>query len=66
MTELLLAAALGAPPGEWKFVDEPAHNGRSMTTFRTVELANTPSNKLGILRTVIKNENFIHTYKGQA
>src|SRR5713101_542777 len=46
MTILLLSAALSAPPGDWTFVDEAARGGRSMVTFRTVELAATPTRSL--------------------
>src|ERR1051325_6005006 len=47
MTFLLLAASLAAPPGsDWKFVDESSVGGRSVVTFRTVELADTPSRPL--------------------
>src|SRR5438128_9312 len=49
MSILLLSTALAAPPspaGDWTFVDEAARNGRSMVTFRTVELAATPTRPL--------------------
>ena len=42
---LLLAASAALPPspGDWKFVDEPEVAGRSVLTFRTVELADGPA-----------------------
>ena len=46
MTILLLSAALAAPPSEWTFVDETTRDGRSMVTFRTVELAASPTRPL--------------------
>ena len=47
MTFVLLAAAVAAPPGsDWTFVDESAVGGRSVVTFRTVELADAPSRPL--------------------
>jgi hypothetical protein len=47
MTFVLLAAAVAAPPGsDWKFIDESARDGRSVVTFRTVELADTPTRPL--------------------
>src|SRR5437660_4457452 len=30
------------PPGDWTFVDEAARDGRSVLTYRTVELAESP------------------------
>ena len=39
----LLLLALAAPPDTgWKFVDESTHDGRSVLTFRTAELSETP------------------------
>jgi hypothetical protein len=48
MTPLaLLVVSVAAPPGpDWKFVDESTHDGRSVVTFRTVELADSPSRPL--------------------
>jgi hypothetical protein len=49
VTLLLLTAALAAPAdprGDWKFVDESARDGRSVVTFRTVELADSPTRPL--------------------
>ena len=49
MTLLLWLAMLAAPPdppGDWKFVDEVALKGRSVLTYRTVELADVPSRPL--------------------
>jgi hypothetical protein len=49
MTCLLLSAALlapAAPPGDWTFVDETTRDGRSLVTFRTVELSDTPTRPL--------------------
>ena len=45
---LLLSLVLTMPPGPggWRFVDETARDGRSIVTFRTVELAQTPSSPL--------------------
>ena len=45
MTPLLLLAATlsGDPAARWKFVDETSHAGRSVTTYRTVELADAPA-----------------------
>src|SRR5262245_65404277 len=46
MTLLLLAGVLTAPPdppGDWKFVDEATRDGRSVLSFRTVELAEAPT-----------------------
>jgi hypothetical protein len=43
----LLAVGLLAPsPGGWNFVDESTREGRSVVTFRTVELADSPSRPL--------------------
>ena len=36
---ILTAAALAADPSDWTFRDEAVHGGRSVLTFRTVELA---------------------------
>ncbi len=39
----LMLLALAAPPDTgWKFVDESTHDGRSVLTFRTAELSETP------------------------
>lgn len=49
MTLLLLSVVLAAPPdppGDWKFIDESARDGRSVLTFRTVELADAPTRPL--------------------
>ncbi|QJW99977.1 hypothetical protein [Frigoriglobus tundricola] len=48
MLLILLAAALAAPPdpAAWKFVDETTFAGRSVLTFRTVELADAPTRPL--------------------
>jgi hypothetical protein len=55
MTALLLLAATGlseagySPPGQppdWKFVDESTRAGRSVLTFRTVDLADNPTRPL--------------------
>src|SRR5262245_18446649 len=49
MTLLLLAGVLTAPPdppGDWKFVDEATRDGRSVLSFRTVELAEAPTRTL--------------------
>jgi hypothetical protein len=49
MTLLLLAGVLAAPPdppGDWKFVDEATRDGRSVLTYRTVELAEAPTRPL--------------------
>jgi hypothetical protein len=49
MTFFVLAAALAAPadpPADWKFVDEPTFAGRSVLTYRTVELADVPTRPL--------------------
>lgn len=43
---LLAAAAPPDPPGDWKFVDEAARAGRSVVTYRTVELADAPTSPL--------------------
>jgi hypothetical protein len=43
---LLTAALVAAPPGDWKFVDELVRDGRSVMTYRTVELAEVPSHPL--------------------
>ncbi len=32
----------GQPPGDWKFVDESTHDGRSVLAFRSVELSESP------------------------
>jgi hypothetical protein len=43
----LLAASVAAQPASgWKFVDESTRDGRSVVTFRTVELADAPSRPL--------------------
>jgi hypothetical protein len=49
MNPLLLSAALLIPadvPDDWKFVDEATHDGRSVLTFRSVELFEVPSRPL--------------------
>ena len=49
MTFLFLSAALATPllpPIDWKFVDETTRDGRSVLTFRTVELADAPTRPL--------------------
>jgi hypothetical protein len=49
MQTLLLSVLLAAPPegqSEWKFVDEATLAGRSVLTYRTVELADTPTRPL--------------------
>jgi hypothetical protein len=44
---LILAAALAAPPDAgWKFVDESTHDGRTVVSFRSVDLSGTPSRPL--------------------
>lgn len=43
MFHLILPLALAAPPADWKFVDEPTLDGRSVLTYRTVELGDTPT-----------------------
>lgn len=48
MNLLVLSLLLAMPPdtSEWRFVDEPSRDGRSMLTFRTVELAAAPATPL--------------------
>jgi len=41
-----IALGLGAPPAAWEFRDEPARDGRSMVTFRTVDLGDVPPRPL--------------------
>jgi hypothetical protein len=43
---LLAASVVAASPDDWKFVDESTRDGRSVMTFRTVELADAPSRPL--------------------
>lgn len=42
----LMLAAPPAPPADWKFVDETTLGGRSVLTYRTVELSDTPTRPL--------------------
>jgi hypothetical protein len=46
MRLIVIAAAAAAPAGDWKFVDDGSRGGRSVVTFRTVELADTPARPL--------------------
>src|SRR5947208_17099354 len=46
MMLLLLLTAVADPPGGWKFVDEASCAGRSVMTFRTVDLADAPTRPL--------------------
>jgi hypothetical protein len=47
MALLLFAAGLGTlPPSDWNFMDESIRDGRSMVTFRTVELGDCPARPL--------------------
>jgi hypothetical protein len=49
MALLLLAVALAAPPdtpANWKFVDESTFAGRSVLTYRTIDLADAPTRPL--------------------
>jgi hypothetical protein len=43
---LLAASVVAAPASDWEFVDESSRDGRSVVTFRTVELADAPSRPL--------------------
>jgi hypothetical protein len=42
----LLLLTLAAPPAEWTFRDDAEYGGRSVLTFRTVELVDTPPRPL--------------------
>ena len=46
MVFALLIVTLTAPPNDWKFVDDANHGGRSVMTYRSVELSETPSRPL--------------------